>query len=190
MWSEVEMYNYLQDNLKESRVKHSLGVSETAVALAINYGEDIEKARIAGLVHDCGKNMKDDQLIKMAIEHKIQLDEIQYKSPSILHGLIGAIIAREVMGIRDEDILSAICYHTTGRENMSILEKIIFVADYTEPSRKFHGVEELRNLSIVDLDASVIQALENTIKYVINEKELLHINTVDARNYLLRKNSR
>jgi predicted HD superfamily hydrolase involved in NAD metabolism len=187
MWNEKEMLDYLHINLKESRIRHSLSVSETAVVLASKYGEDIGKARIAGLVHDCVKNMKDAELIKVAMGHGIQLDEIYLNNPSILHGLVGSIIAREVMGIEDEDILSAIRYHTTGRKNMSTLEKIIYIADYIEPLRTFNGVEELRNLSKVDLDAAVIQSLENTIKYIINQKGLLHTDTVEARNYLLSK---
>ncbi|MGV8983040.1 bis(5'-nucleosyl)-tetraphosphatase (symmetrical) YqeK [Clostridium sp.] len=187
MWNEGEMLHYLQLNLSEGRLQHSLGVSETAVALAIKYGENIESARIAGLIHDCGKNMKGDQLIEVASEHGMQIDKIYLQNPSILHGLVGSIIAREVMDIQDEDILASICYHTTGRENMSILEKIIYIADYIEPLRKFNGVEELRILSYIDLDAAIIQSLENTILYVISRKELLHMDTVRARNYLLSK---
>jgi len=188
MWTEEEMLHYLQMNLKESRLKHSLSVSETAVMLATIYGENIEKARIAGLVHDCVKNKTDAQLIKITNDHKIQLDEISMQNPSILHGLIGSIIAREIMGIYDEDILNAIHYHTTGRKNMSILEKIIYIADYIEPLRIFDGVEELRNLSVEDLNAALIKSFDNTIKYVISQKQLLHIDTIDARNYLLNKN--
>jgi len=187
MWDESEMLHYLKLNLSESRLKHSLGVSETAVALAKKYGENIESARIAGLVHDCGKNMKDEQLIKVANDHELQNDEIYLRNPSILHGLVGSIIAREVMGIQEEGILNAIRYHTTGRRNMSVLEKIIYIADYIEPLREFSGVDKLRILSMVDLDAAVIQSLENTIKYVISQKQLLHIDTVQARNYLLIK---
>ncbi|MGH4139280.1 bis(5'-nucleosyl)-tetraphosphatase (symmetrical) YqeK [Clostridium sp.] len=188
MWNEGEMLCYLQLNLSEGRLQHSLNVSETAVALAKKYGENIESARIAGLVHDCGKNMKDDQLLKVASEHGIHNDEIYLHNPSILHGLVGSIIAREIMNIEDEDILASIRYHTTGRKNMSILEKIIYIADYIEPLRVFEGVEKLRLLSYTDLDAAVIQSLENTIKYVISRKELLHMDTVEARNYLLSKN--
>jgi len=190
MWNEEEMLHYLQMNLKESRLKHSLSVSETAVMLATIYGENIEKARVAGLVHDCVKNKTDAQLIRVAIDHKIELDEISMQNPSILHGLVGSIIAKEIMEIRDEDILNAIHYHTTGRKNMSILEKIIYIADYIEPLRIFDGVEELRNLSVVDLNAALIKSFDNTIKYVINQKQFLHIDTIDARNYLLSKHSR
>ncbi|WP_291632484.1 bis(5'-nucleosyl)-tetraphosphatase (symmetrical) YqeK [Clostridium sp.] len=189
MWNEKEMLDYLQKNLKESRLRHSLSVSETSVTLATIYGENIEKARIAGLVHDCVKNMTDEQLIKVAMEHEVQIDEIYTHNPSILHGLVGSIIARSIMGIYDEDILNAIRYHTTGRRNMSSLEKIIYIADYIEPLRKFSGVEELRSLSKVNLDEAIIQSLENTIKYVISQKGLLHIDTIDARNYLLCKQS-
>jgi predicted HD superfamily hydrolase involved in NAD metabolism len=190
MWNEKAMLEYLHINLKESRFQHSLAVGETAIELALKYGEDINKARIAGLVHDCAKHMEDSELIKVAKLHGEQLDLIHLNNPSILHGFVGSIIAREVMGIEDEDILSAICYHTTGRKNMSILEKIIYIADYIEPLRKFHGVEELRRLSKIDLDASVMLSLENTIRHVISRRELLHIDTVDARNYLLSKHSR
>lgn len=190
MWNEKKMLHYLQLNLSEGRMKHSLGVSETAVALATKYGENIDSARIAGLIHDCAKNMTHEQLIKMASEHEIHIDEIYINNPSILHGLVGSLIAREVMEIQDEDILMAIRYHTTGRKNMSILEKIIYIADYIEPLRKFEGVEQLRTLSYISLDEAVLQSLENTIIYVISRKELLHIDTIDARNYILSKNRR
>lgn len=190
MWNEKEMLDYLKMNLKVSRLKHSLSVSETAVSLAAIYGQNIEKARIAGLVHDCAKNNTDDQFIKVAMDHKIEIGEVYMQNPSMLHGLVGSIIAREVMKISDEDILNAIRYHTTGRKGMSILEKIIYIADYIEPLRKFNGVEELRILSRKDLDAAVIMSLENTIQYVISQKQLLHIDTIDARNYLLSKHSR
>ncbi|MBU3145558.1 bis(5'-nucleosyl)-tetraphosphatase (symmetrical) YqeK [Clostridium sp. CF012] len=187
MWNEKEMLHYLKLNLSESRLKHSLSVSETAVSLATKYGQNIESARIAGLVHDCAKNMTGPELLKMASGHEINIDDIYTNNPSILHGLVGSIIAREVMGIQDDDILRAIKYHTTGRKNMSILEEIIYISDYIEPLRKFNGVEELRALSVINLDEAVIQSLENTIEYVIRQKELLHNDTIDARNYLLIK---
>ena len=190
MWNEKEMLSYLQINLKESRLRHSLSVSETAVALAAIYGEDIQKARIAGLVHDCVKNLADDELIKVVTDHKIEIDEVELQNPSILHGLVGSIIAKEEMGICDEDILSSIRYHTIGRKNMSTLEKIIYISDYIEPLRVFEGVDELRRLCLVDLDKTLIKSFDNTIKYVISRNGLLHTDTIDARNYLLSKHSR
>jgi predicted HD superfamily hydrolase involved in NAD metabolism len=190
MWNEKQMLNYLYENLKENKLKHSLSVSETAVTLAEKYGENIDKARISGLVHDCAKGMKDEELIKIARDHDIQLDVIHINNPSILHGLVASIIAKEEMGIEDEDMLMAIKYHTTGRKDMSLLEKIIYIADYIEPLRTFDGVEELRGLSNIELDLAVIKSLENAIKYVISQNGLLHTDTIHARNYLLSKNSR
>ncbi|WP_298837757.1 bis(5'-nucleosyl)-tetraphosphatase (symmetrical) YqeK [Clostridium sp.] len=190
MWNEKEMFDYIKKNLKESRFKHSVSVSETAIKLATVYGQNIEKARIAGLVHDCAKNLTNDQLIKITTEHKIELDDVSKESPQIIHGLVGSIIARDVMKIDDEDILNSIRYHTTGRKNMSILEKIIFISDYIEPLRTFKGKEEVRDLSRVNLDGAVMMCLENTIRYVICKKQLLHIDTIYARNYLLSENSR
>jgi predicted HD superfamily hydrolase involved in NAD metabolism len=190
MWNEEAIIDYLHINLREKRLAHSVSVSKTAVALAEKYGEDIEKARIAGLVHDCAKDMKDEHLIKLAIDHGIVIDEVCLNSPTILHGLVGSIIAREVMGIEDEDILRAICYHTTGRKNMSTLEKIIYIADYIEPLRNFPGVSEVRTLCNLDLDAAVLMSLESSIIYVIDQKELLHTDTIDARNCLINKHGR
>ncbi|MBU3072996.1 bis(5'-nucleosyl)-tetraphosphatase (symmetrical) YqeK [Clostridium estertheticum] len=190
MWNEKEILDYIKKNLKESRFKHSVSVSKTAIELATIYGQNIEKARIAGLVHDCAKNLADEQLIKMATDHNIELDEVSRQSPQIIHGLVGSIIARDVMEIHDEDILNSIKYHTTGRRDMSILEKIIFISDYIEPLRTFNGKDEVRRLSKVNLDVAVILCLENTIKYVISQKRLLHIDTIYARNYLLSEKTR
>jgi predicted HD superfamily hydrolase involved in NAD metabolism len=190
MWNERQMLNYLYENLKESKVNHSLSVSKTAITLAVKYGENVKKARISGLLHDCAKGMRDEELIKVAKDNEIQLDEIYIDNPSILHGIVASIIAKEEMGIEDEDILMAIRYHTTGRKHMSVLEKIIYIADYIEPLRTFHGVEELRSLSYIELDVAVVKALENTIKYVISKGELLHTDTIIARNYLLSKHRR
>jgi len=190
MWNEKQMLDYIKINLKESRFNHSLSVSDTAVILAKRYDQNIEKAKVAGLVHDCAKNLTGDQLIKVARDHKIEVSDIEMKNPSILHGLVASLVAKEEMGINDEDILMSIRYHTTGRKNMSVLEKIIYIADYIEPLRKFSGVEELRGLTQIDLDAAILKSFDNTIKYVISKSGLLHMDTIDARNYLLSKNRR
>lgn len=187
MWSEDKIQDYLKVNLKDKRYEHSLGVKKTAVKLAEIYNVDTNKAKIAGLVHDCAKNMKNEELIKIADEHKLHIDEVFKNSPQLLHGVIAAVIAKEDMGIEDEDILNAIIYHTTGRENMSTLEKIIYIADYIEPSRDFPGVDELRKMAFEDLDKALLKAFDNTIKFVIEKGELLHKNTVYGRNYILIK---
>ncbi|WML35680.1 bis(5'-nucleosyl)-tetraphosphatase (symmetrical) YqeK [Clostridium sp. OS1-26] len=185
MWSEDRIQDYLKQNLKYKRYEHSLSVRDTAVKLAEIYNVDIEKARIAGLTHDCAKNMNDDQLLNIASNHKIRIDEVCQESPQLIHGAVGAVIANEIMGISDEEILNAISYHTTGRKNMSMLDKIIYIADYIEPLRNFPGVEELRNIAFKDIDKSLLKSFDNTIKFVIDRGQLLHFDTIEARNYVL-----
>lgn len=187
MWSEEQIKNYLKQNLRNKRYEHVLGVRDTAIKLAEHYKEDTEKARFAALIHDCAKNISDDQIILIAEKHKLAIDDITKISPQLLHGSIAAIIAKEEMGITDEDVLNAVTYHTTGRKGMSLLEKIIYIADYIEPSRNFQGVDELRRAAFQDLDKALIKAFDNTIKFVVERGQLLHINTIEGRNYLLSK---
>jgi putative HD superfamily hydrolase of NAD metabolism len=187
MWNEEAIKEYLKHNISEKRLIHTLGVAESAVELAVLYGENVEKARYAALVHDCAKNIKDDKLIQIARAHNYKIDSICKKNAQLLHGLIGAIIAYEKMEIKDKEIFNAVRYHTTGKKNMSKLEKIIYLADYIEPSRDFSGVNNLRELAKINLDEAVLLALNNTIKFVISRGELLHIDTVHARNYLCKK---
>lgn len=185
MWSEDKIKKYLKENLNEKRFIHSIFVSETAEKLAERYGADREKARLSGLVHDCAKNMKNSELLNMIKLKGMEIDTVSLNNPQLLHGIAGAIIAREVMGIEDEDIYNAVAYHTTGRINMSLLEKIIYISDYVEESRKFPGVEVLRETVSVNLDKALIKAFDITIEYVISKGELLHKDTIDARNYMI-----
>lgn len=185
MWSEEQIKKYLKENLKPKRYEHVLGVRESAIKLAEIYNGDIEKAKIAALVHDCAKNMNDQQLIKISKEHNLNINEICKQSPQLLHGPVGAIIAKETMGIEDKDILNAVAYHTTGRKNMSLLEMIIYIADYIEPNRTFPGIDSLRRLAYEDLELALLKSFDNTIKFVIDRGELLHLDTIESRNYIL-----
>ena len=185
MWDEKQMEEYLNSNLKESRYKHSLSVRGTAVELAQKYGEDEFKARLAGLVHDCAKNMNHEEIMAIVEENGYNIDMVSRNNPELLHGLAGAIIAKNVMGIEDEDILNSIAYHTTGRKSMSLLEKIIYIADYVEPLRNFPGVDKLRETVYRDLDEGLLLAFNNTIAYVMSLGQLLHSDTIDARNYII-----
>ncbi|WP_123052953.1 bis(5'-nucleosyl)-tetraphosphatase (symmetrical) YqeK [Clostridium sp. JN-1] len=185
MWSEDQIIDYLKDNLKDARYEHSLSVRDTAVKLAEIYGADIEKARIAGLSHDCAKNMSNDDLLSIALSHNINVDNVYKENPKLLHGFIGAVVAKEKMGIEDEEILSSIAYHTTGKRDMNLLEKIIYIADYVEPLRNFPGVDNLRKEVTYDLNKAMLMAFNNTIKYVIEKEQLLHVNTIEGRNYIL-----
>jgi len=175
----------LKTMLDFKRYEHSLGVQKTAVEIAQRHGADIEKASIAGILHDCAKGFSDEKLLKSAELAGIEVNDVERRSPQLLHGPVGAYIAQVEFGVEDADILHAIRYHTTGCENMSLLDKIIYVADYIEPCRNFPGVDELRKTTFGNLDKGVIMALDNTLKYVIERGQLIHILTVKARNFML-----
>lgn len=185
MWSYDKIIDYLKNNLGEKRFKHSLGVMDTAVKLAEKYSGDVKKAKLAGLVHDCAKKLSDEKIVEICTENGYKLDDIALKNPSLFHGLAGRIIAKNLMGIQDEEVLSAVEFHTTGKINMSLLEKIIYIADYIEPTRDFDGVDELRKVAFESLDDALLLAFDNTIKFVIDKKGFLHHNTIEARNYLI-----
>lgn len=186
MWTEDEMIKYLKENLKEKRFNHSINVRDTAVKLAKIYGEDIEKAKIAGLVHDCAKNMSNEEILDISKKNGYNIDEVCENMPSILHGYVGAYVAKNIMKIENNDILNAITYHTTGKKNMTLLEKIIYISDYIEPLREFPEVDQLREVAYNEgINKALILSFNNTIKYIVSKGQLLHKDTVDARNYIL-----
>ena len=188
MWSKEKILKYIKENLKEDRYKHTLGVVETSKALAKANNIEENRAEIAALIHDCAKNMPIDTLFRILEENSQGIDEIEKKAPQLLHGKVGAIIGKNIMHIEDEEILSAVKYHTTGKKDMTILEKIIYIADYIEPNRSFSGVEELRKLTFENLDKGVVVGIDNTIKYILKQGGLIHPNTIEARNYLIINN--
>jgi len=184
-------FEFFADKLKKllsgERFNHSLGVMETSEKLAVRYGADVEKAKIAGLLHDCAKNLREDELVALANKYGIQIDDILEKSPYLLHGPVGGYMIEDYFGIHDDEIKRAIMLHTTGDRDMTLLDKIIFLADYIEPNRNFDGVEDLREVAYKNLDEAVIMALDETIKYVIDKGQLLYQKTVIARNDMIIK---
>ena len=167
---------YLKKHLTKERYHNTVGVAYTAMSMAMKYNpqpdnnEFMIKAEIAGLLHDCAKCMDNDKKIRICNKNQISYSKIEAENPYLLHGKVGAYIARKEFDILDEDILNAITWHTTGRPDMSLLEKIIFVADYIEPSRRpIPELNLIRQLAFTDIDQAVIKILENTLKY-LNEK--------------------
>ncbi len=177
----------LKCKLKEKRYIHSLGVQQTAIQLAKIHNGSVEKASIAGLIHDCAKDLDEDESLQYVHQLDILLDDVELHQKQLQHGVIGAQFAKKKFDIQDEEILEAIRYHTTGKENMSLLEKIIYLADLIEPNRSFEGIENLRRQALSDLDNAVLMAFDHTIKYVIEMGALLHPCTIHARNNLLLK---
>lgn len=176
----------LKHLLSEKRYQHTLGVEKSAIMLSEKYGENIDKARISALLHDIAKQLSDDEIKEKIKKYNIVFDEIEQVSHQLLHAKIGRYIAQYEYNIEDEDILNAISYHTTGRADMSKLEMIICLADYIEENRKFEGVEKIRQLSYIDLYYALYYALNNTMIHLASENDLIHQDTLNARNFLLK----
>lgn len=149
------------------RFAHTLGVEFTAAALAMKYQADVTDAQIAGLLHDCAKCLTDEKRVSICEKHQIPMTDIERRNPFLLHAKVGEYLAREKYGITNPDILNAIRFHTTGRENMSLLERIVFVADYIEPGRRqAPNLTEIRQLAFTDLNAAMLKILEDTLSYL------------------------
>lgn len=161
----------LQKQMKEAltgdRYEHTLGVMYTAEALAMRYGADMTKAAVAGLLHDCAKCISNGQKIKLCKKYDIEISEMEEKNPSLLHAKLGACLAKKDYGVEDEEILSAIRWHTTGKPDMSMLDIIIYMADYIEPHRdKAPNLKEIRRLSFENIEEALYQVLESTLLYL------------------------
>lgn len=157
----------LAKKLNASRYEHTISVSYTCMALAMRYGCDLDKAELAGLLHDCAKYYNDGTLIKKCEKQKLLLSEDEKKAPAVLHAKYGAWVAEQKYGISDPDILGAIRWHTTGKPEMTLLEKIVFTADYIEPRReKAADLPLVRPLAYCDLDECVYQILKDTLDYL------------------------
>ena len=184
-----QIIDKLNTMLKPKRLEHSINVAKCAIKLSEIYGYDKEKAYLAGLVHDCAKYFTKEQIDSYVEKYNIELDPLEVDNIALSHSIIGSFAIQDVFNIQDMDIINAVRYHTTGRENMSILEKIIFMADMIEERRNFPGVDYLRELSFnKQLDKALITSFNNTIKFVIDNDQLIHPRSVKARNYLMQEN--
>lgn len=165
----------LKSKLDPMRYEHSISVSFTCTALAMRYGIDIKQAELAGLMHDCAKRFTDSELIQKCQRHEVTLTEAEIKAPAVIHAKYGAYLAEHKYGIHDEEILSAIACHTTGKPDMTTLDKILYIADYIEPRRdKADNLPKMRYLAFQDLDKTMYEILKGTLEY-LNKKG----NTID-----------
>lgn len=170
--------------LNHRRIPHVLGTEQEAIRLAERYGADVEKARVAALLHDCTKRLDMEEQLALCKQYGIRLDSMERETLKLLHAKTGAAVARDVFGV-DDEIYSAIWYHTTGHANMTKLEKIIYLADYIEPSRNFPGVDKLRKVCYEGLDKGLLLGLEMTIGEMTAAGSPVHHATVEARDALV-----
>ena len=173
--------------LKPSRYEHTLGVMYTAGALAMRYHEDMYNALFAGILHDCAKGFPENAIISLCQSLSIPVSEIERRNPGLLHAKVGAFLAKKEYGISDSYITDAICYHTTGRPSMTLLDKIIYVADYMEPNRcEAPNLDEIRRLAFEDIDECLYQILEASLVYLKTRNEV--IDPMTEQTYLYYKN--
>ena len=181
-----EMRALLEKSLKPSRYQHSLGVAETAVFLAQRFGVNEEQAKVAGLLHDCAREFRNEDLIAEAEKRLIMVGNIERQMPLLLHAYVGSRLVTEKYGVSDHAIEQAIWRHTVGGAKMTKLDKIIWFADMIEPNRDYPGVEELRSLAkTAALDDMVLAGLTQSITFVLQKGGLIHPDTVIARNEIL-----
>ena len=174
--------------IRAKRIAHVQGTEEEAVRLAQRWGADEEKARRGAILHDCTKYLTMEEQLQLCRKYGIVLDDLEQQAVKLLHAKTGACVARDVYGVSD-DVYEAIFWHTTGKADMTLLEKILYIADYMEPNRDFPGVERLRTLAYQDLDQAVLAGCEMSIQEMKDRGLPVHPNTVRARDWLRSKSS-
>ena len=182
-----EIVELLKLKLSDKRLNHSLAVADMSKKLASIYGVDEDKAYLAGLVHDCMREAGADEFEKFVSENNVELSNLESGSQNLWHAVLGAKFAEIVIGISDKEILNGIRYHTTGRADMSMLEKIVYIADCTSADRQYDGVEAMRELAQTNLDKAVLEALSFCVEDLNRRKIVIHPDTISAYNYFLNK---
>lgn len=177
----------LKQRLSSRRLQHSLAVGQTAATLAEQYGADIEKAQLAGLLHDYARELPTATLLQKCEAFGIVVSAADREEPVILHAPLGAELVARDFKINDQEIYHAIACHTTGGASMVLLDKIIYLADCIEPNRHYPGVDQLRVFAKKNLDVAVLAAFDHSLLYLIKKKSWIHPNTVTARNDLLQQ---
>lgn len=182
--TEKEIMERLTARLKPSRLQHSICVAECAERLAKRHGCDPEIAKMTGLLHDICKNDNSDIQLQIIKNGGIMLTALEKSSPPLYHAMAGAAYLQTELGIRDQDVLNAVRYHTTGRAGMSLLEKVIFIADLASADRDYPDVEVVRRLAEQSLEEALLYALEFLVCDLVKKKKYLHPDTVEAYNEL------
>lgn len=180
------LLDYIRPRMNEKRYIHTLGVCETAMELAKLYGEDVQKAEIAAILHDLAK-FEDLEEMRRVIRTNNLGEDLANWGGEIMHGPVAAFRAKTELGIVDEDILNAMRYHTTGRETMSKLEQIIYVADMIEPNRKFDGVERLRELALTDLNEAMKACICHSVTFLVGTLQPIHLQSIRCYNFYVRE---
>ena len=188
---DLDIYKeIIRERLTPKRYEHSLNVSEEAMRLAKRYGANVEKAAIAGILHDIMKDTPVDEQLKLITKFGTILTEVQKVSSKLLHAISGALYIENVLKIEDKDILNAVKYHTTSRPNMSKLEKVVFIADFTSSERDYNGVNIMRNAANESLEKAMLEGLSFTLSDLASRKLPIDENTFFSYNEIILSNER
>lgn len=183
----IEIEKYLKSKLTPDRYTHVLSVRELALDLAKKYGADLRKVNFAALLHDCAKWMRTSEQYEAAANYEIQLDEVERHNPSLLHALIGVECAVSHFDVDNPEILNAIRIHTTGSGKMTLIDKILYVADFAEPKRNHPEAHSVRELAYQDLNKAVLEVSRHKIEHLLAKGVLIHPYTIDAYNSALQE---
>lgn len=178
----TEYKKILQERLTPKRYHHSLCVADEAVKIAAKYGGDTEKAYLAGLLHDITKNASEDEHLHIFREFDIMLNDVEKNAEKLWHAISGAAYIEHMLGINDTEIITAVRYHTTARKNMTQLEKILYLADFTSADRDYDDVDIMRKKLEISMQAALQYALSYTINDLVSRDKPLHLDTVEAYN--------
>ncbi|WP_026689171.1 bis(5'-nucleosyl)-tetraphosphatase (symmetrical) YqeK [Alteribacter aurantiacus] len=184
--NEKQAFESVKKQLKQARYDHTVRVVETATKLCERYGQSVEKVRLASILHDYAKYRPSGEMKNVIKTTEWLSDDWCNYGEAILHAPAGAALIREELGITDEEILHAVVFHTTGRAGMSEIEKIVYLADYIEPGRKFPGIDDVRDASEQSLDYGCLIALSNTVTFLISKGHPVYPDTIHAYNELLK----
>ncbi len=181
-WTDEKIINLIRSKLEERRFQHSLNVAESARYLAEKYGGDADKAYTAGLLHDVMKNASPEEQLGVITEAGIELLPEERANRKLWHAIAGAAYIKKVMGIDDKELYKAVRYHTTGRANMTLLEKIVYLADYISAERDYKDVDVMRKLCDESMDAAVLYALEFGIPDLVRRGSVIHPDSLELYN--------
>lgn len=173
--------------LSEKRYYHSVCVSKSATDLAKRYGADAEKAAVAGILHDIMKDVAPDEQLKMMTRYDIVLSDVERNAQKLWHAMLGAAYLENKLGITDREILDAVRYHTTGRANMTVLDKVLFIADFISPDRDYDGVENMRNAAEISLEQAIVEGMTFSMIDLARRYKAIHPDTVAAYNQVVIK---
>ncbi len=177
-----EFLNEIKKRLSRYRFIHSVNVADEAKRLAVKYGADAEKAYTAGLVHDIMKDLPKQEQLEMFRKYSVELSGVELASPKIWHAVCGELFLRNELNVSDEEILSAVRYHTTAKAGMSLLEKVLYVADYTSAERDYPDVDVMREKADRSLEEAMLYGLQFTIDEMVKEGRPVHPDSLDAYN--------